>query len=120
MVLCLREVDTGPILACVFLERVQDETDVVRCELGMLTVSPALQAGGLGRILLDGAEDFARIWGAAALVIHVISVRQDLIAWYERRGFRRTGATEAFPYQDERYGLPRHDDLQFLVLEKPL
>ena len=120
VVLCLREAETGPILACVFLERVQDDADIVRCELGMLTVSPALQARGLGRILLTGAEDFARIWGAAALVIHVISARQDLIAWYERRGFGRTGASEVFPYGDDRFGRPKHDDLRFLVLEKAL
>ena len=120
VMLCLREADTGPILACVFLERVQGETDSVRCDLGMLTVSPALQAHGLGRMLLTGAEDFARIWGAAALMITVISVRHGLIAWYERRGFRRTGETEPFPYYDDRFGRPRTDGLQFLVLAKTL
>ena len=120
VVLCLREADTGPILACVFLELVRGDTDAARCDLGMLTVSPALQARGLGRILLTGAEDFARIWGAAALMITVISARQELIAWYERRGFRRTGETEPFPYEDERFGLPKSDDLQFLLLSKTL
>jgi hypothetical protein len=50
----------------------------------------------------------------------VISVRNDLIAWYERRGYRRTGRTSPFPYGDERFGIPLRDDLQFELLVKPL
>ena len=48
----------------------------------------------------------------------VISLRHSLIAWYERRGYRRTGASEPFPYGDERVGVPLRDDLHFVVLEK--
>ena len=119
-VLCLRDQANGPILACVFLEKVPEDDGLWRCYLGMLTVSPALQARGLGRLLLEGAEDYARDWGAVALVMTVISVRHELIAWYERRGFRRTGETKPFPYGDERFGVPRRDDLHFVVLEKRL
>jgi hypothetical protein len=50
----------------------------------------------------------------------VISVRDDLIAWYERRGYRRTGKMTPFPYGDERFGIPQRDDLQFELLVKPL
>jgi hypothetical protein len=50
----------------------------------------------------------------------VIAQRPDLIAWYERRGYRRTGENRPFPYGDERFGRPRRDDLLFVVLEKPL
>jgi hypothetical protein len=50
----------------------------------------------------------------------VIHLRDTLIAWYERRGYRRTGETEPFPYGDERFGIPRRDDLYFVVLEKAL
>ena len=44
--------------------------------------------------------------------------RDELIAWYERRGYRRTGVVKPFPYGDTRFGIPRRDDLRFEVLEK--
>jgi hypothetical protein len=47
-------------------------------------------------------------------------VRDALIAWYERRGYRLTGETQPFPYGDERFGLPQRDDLAFVVMEKGL
>jgi hypothetical protein len=50
----------------------------------------------------------------------VITVRHELIAWYERRGYHRTGKRKPFPYGDERYGLPRRPDLEFEVLRKVL
>jgi hypothetical protein len=43
-----------------------------------------------------------------------------LIAWYERRGYRRTRALEAFPYDDDSVGTPLCDDLVFVILEKVL
>ena len=50
----------------------------------------------------------------------VIDVRHDLMAWYERRGYRRTGEYSPFPYGDERFGLPRRDDLRFELMIKDL
>ena len=50
----------------------------------------------------------------------VVQLRAELIAWYERRGYRPTGETRPFPYGDERFGTPRRDDLQFVVLHKRL
>jgi hypothetical protein len=50
----------------------------------------------------------------------VISVREELIAWYERRGYRRTGRTTPFPYGDERFGIPQRADLEFELLVKAL
>ena len=50
----------------------------------------------------------------------VIDLRDELIAFYERRGYRRTGVHRPFPYGDARFGLPRRDDLRFEVLEKSL
>ena len=47
-------------------------------------------------------------------------VREDLIAWYERRGYVRTGEQRPFPYGDERFGRPRRTDLSFAVLSKEL
>ncbi len=119
-ILCLRDSGQGPILACVFLSRIIADDDRPLCYLGMLTVAPALQAKGIGRALLAEAEAFGRAWGASGVVITVISAREELIAWYERRGYLRTGETKPFPYGDARFGEPRREDLEFAVLEKPL
>lgn len=81
--------------------------------LGMLCVRPALQSGGLGRRLLSAAEDHARAHGIAAMEMTVIESRAALIAWYERRGYVRTGKTRPFP-------VPRDPPITFVVLEKPL
>jgi hypothetical protein len=50
----------------------------------------------------------------------VIQVRDSLSAWYERRGYVRTGETKPFPYGNDRFGLPQRPDLQFEALEKEL
>ena len=86
--------------------------------LGMLTVMPGHQAAGLGSFLLAAAERFACEAGAQRFEMTVISVRGELIAWYERRGYVATGRTAPFPYGDERFGKPRRPDLAFVVLAK--
>jgi hypothetical protein len=50
----------------------------------------------------------------------VITLRPELLAFYERRGFRRTGETVPFPYGDPRFGLPRRPDLEMETLVKEL
>ena len=106
----------GAIVACVHLER--QETHGY---LGMLTTKPTLQAQGTGRLMLEAAEAWAREhWQAQEMHMTVIVQRETLIAWYERRGYVRTGETKPFPYGDERWGLPKRDDLAFYVLKKPL
>ena len=89
--------------------------------LGMFSVKPDLQGGGVGKLLLTEAERIARDeWRLPAMRMTVIDIRDELIAFYERRGYRRTGITKPFPYGDERYGTPKRDDLRFEVLEKSL
>ena len=89
--------------------------------LGMFSVKPDLQGGGVGKRLLAEAERIARDqWKLPAMRMTVIDIRDELIAFYERRGYRRTGITKPFPYGDERYGIPKRDDLRFEVLEKSL
>lgn len=58
--------------------------------------------------------------GAATIEMTVIARRRDLIAWYERRGYRKTGERRAFPLDDPRFGLPKTRDLDFVVLTKAL
>ncbi|MFE0450706.1 GNAT family N-acetyltransferase [Streptomyces sp. NPDC058914] len=106
----------GRLVACCQLEHRGEHA-----YFGMFAVSPTAQGGGLGRTVLAEAERLAReSWGVTEMHMTVISVRDDLIAWYERRGYRRTGRMTPFPYGDERFGIPQRDDLRFELLVKPL
>jgi GNAT superfamily N-acetyltransferase len=87
---------------------------------GMFAVRPGLQSKGVGSLLLAAAEDRARGLGLDRVEMTVLSGRTELLAYYERRGYAATGETRPFPYGDERFGLPRRDDLEFVVLEKRL
>ncbi|MEU4086940.1 GNAT family N-acetyltransferase [Streptomyces aureus] len=106
----------GVLVACCQLEHRGDHA-----YFGMFAVSPVLQGGGLGKLIIAEAERTARAtWGVTEMHMTVISVREDLIAWYERRGYSRTGKMTPFPYGDERFGIPQRDDLSFELLVKPL
>ncbi|WP_409473829.1 GNAT family N-acetyltransferase [Streptomyces sp. HC307] len=106
----------GAVVACCQLEHRGDHA-----YFGMFAVSPRLQGGGLGKVIIAEAERQARAtWGVTQMHMTVISVREDLIAWYERRGYRRTGKMTPFPYGDERFGIPQRADLQFELLVKEL
>ncbi|MCA0394352.1 MAG: GNAT family N-acetyltransferase [Proteobacteria bacterium] len=88
---------------------------------GMFSVRPDLQGSGLGKQLLAEAERVVRQdWALPAMRMTVIDVRDTLIAFYQRRGYRRTGVFKPFPYGDARFGIPLRDDLRFEVLEKAL
>ena len=86
---------------------------------GMFAVRPELQGGGVGKRLLAESERIVRDeWRLPAMRMTVIDLRDALIAFYERRGYRRTGILKPFPYGDERFGIPLREDLRFEVLEK--
>jgi ribosomal protein S18 acetylase RimI-like enzyme len=88
---------------------------------GMFAVRPTLQGDGLGKAVLAEAERVARDeWGAGEMHMTVISVREELVAWYVRRGYTRTGEVSPFPYGDERFGIPTRDGLHFELLIKKL
>ena len=112
----LAEDGTG-IAGCCHVERLPQG----QAYFGMFSVRPRQQGQGLGRAILEKAEQMAREnWGSTAMVMSVIAQRHELIAWYERRGYQRTGGTEPFPYGDERFGIPKRPDLHFVVLAKEL
>jgi len=114
LLLCLRG---GEIIGSVHVERV----DAVTAYMGMLVIRPVLQRQGSGRRLMDEAARFAREeWGATVMQMWVITLRQELIAYYERYGYRRTGEIRPFPATDPRFGLPKVQGLRFEVLEKAL
>jgi GNAT superfamily N-acetyltransferase len=107
----------GELLACCQLEQRPNGVGY----FGMFAVRPGQQGSGLGRVVLAEAERRARDdWQARSMEMTVIAQRRDLIAWYVRRGYAETDQTRPFPHRDPRFGLPRRDDLYFVVLRKPL
>jgi ribosomal protein S18 acetylase RimI-like enzyme len=104
------------LVACCHIEQQGDAG-----YFGMFAVSPLLQTAGLGRTLLAEAERIARDeWRAIVMHMTVIEQRAELIAWYERRGYRLTGEFKPFPYGQERFGIPRREDLRFACMSKSL
>ena len=107
----------GTITGCVQISR--RDGDIAY--LGLLSVSPLRQAGGLGRRLIAAAEATAIArFGARRMEMTVIRQRGELIAYYERRGYALTGETRPFPLDDPRFGLPTTRELAFVVLAKEL
>lgn len=122
MLIAERDVDGGrELLACAHLAIEPTIEGPDAGYFGMFSVQPRLQGSGVGKAVLAEAERIARDeWKLASMRMTVIDVRDELIAFYERRGYRRTGVFKPFPYGDERFGIPRRGDLRFEVLEKPL
>jgi len=82
--------------------------------LGLLCVDPALQAAGLGKRLVEAAEQIAREqFAVRAMEMTVIEQRTELIAYYERRGYAASGERRDFP-------IPMTPPLFMTVLVKPL
>jgi ribosomal protein S18 acetylase RimI-like enzyme len=109
----------GPevLLGCCQIERRPPH----RAYFGSFAVRPDRQNLGMGKTLLAAAERTASaLWQSRVMEMTVIAQRAELIAWYQRRGYELTGQTRPFPYDNERAGLPRRDDLHFVVLEKSL
>jgi len=108
--------NTFELLSCA---HIQDENGVGY--FGMFSVSPTLQGGGIGKRVIAECERVIRDeFGLSKITMSVIDIRHSLIAFYERRGYRKTESYKNFPYGDERFGIPKRNDLQFVVLEKDL
>jgi GNAT superfamily N-acetyltransferase len=98
----------------VHLQREGDEA-----HLGLFVVQPTLQGRGIGKVFLEAAERFVHLsWGSGRMTMQVISVRDELIAYYERRGYGRTGQRKPFP--DAALSTPLVPGLEFEVLAKDL
>ena len=109
--------DDGALIGSVDIEKRGESV----AYLGLLSVDPDRQAGGLGRALIAAGEELARsVFGATLMEMTVIAQRPELIAYYERRGYALTGETRPFPLDDPRFGLPTTRDLYFVVLDKAL
>jgi len=101
----------GSITGSVFLEK--QERGLY---LGMLSVSPLQQAGGVGKQLMKVVEQYAKENNCPCIFMNVISVRHELIAWYERLGYQKTGETKPLP-TDTKFGVPTQP-LEFIIMEK--
>ena len=106
--LLLAETD-GRLVDCVYVELRGD-----RGYFGMLSVDPSRQGEGLGRRLVDAAEDRCRSRGCRLMEIHVVDVREELPPFYRRLGYVEVGE-EPFP-DTERAKIPA----RFVVMTKPL
>jgi ribosomal protein S18 acetylase RimI-like enzyme len=103
--------ENGSITGCVYLHK--QERGLY---LGMLTVSPLLQGGGIGKQLLAAADNYARENSCSSIFMNVISLRHELIAWYERNGYRQTNERKPFP-SDQQFGIPTQP-LEFMIMVK--
>jgi ribosomal protein S18 acetylase RimI-like enzyme len=103
----------GTLLGCVYLQM-----QGVQLYLGMLSVSPDIQARGIGKQLMNYSEQYALCKGCSRIVMTVITLRHELIAWYERRGYVKTPEVKPFP-DDPNLGIPKQK-LEFVVMEKIL
>ncbi len=106
--------DSHQLLASMHLARKADYA-----YLGMFAVNPTLQGSGIGKAMLERAEYcvFSE-WQCEWLEMSVISQRSDLINWYQKQGYVLSGKKRPFPYGDERYGIPKRNDLVLEVLKK--
>ena len=108
----LKFTENDQIIGCVLL--IEKEQQLY---LGMLTVSPELQNSGVGKKLLQQAEIHGQGLLLPKIVMTVISVRPELIAWYKRNGYVDTGAREPFPVSDV-YIPITEKPLEFIFMEK--
>jgi len=101
--------DNGALIACVYVElRGQ------RAYFGLLGVDPSRQGQGLGRKMVEEAEDYARAAGCEFMDLRIVNLRAELPPFYRRLGYVETG-TEPFA-ADAAPSRPCH----FITMSKPL
>jgi GNAT superfamily N-acetyltransferase len=111
--LCFQD---GALIGSVQLQKVSEGVGY----LGMFVIRPGLQGQGLGRRFMNEAEATARrLWGVTRMTMTVIGLRGELIAYYERCGYARTGERLPFPFDD---GLSKAlvDGIDLVVMDKVL
>jgi N-acetylglutamate synthase-like GNAT family acetyltransferase len=101
--------DAAGLLGCVYVELRGD-----RAYFGLLAVDPSRQHRGLGRRLIEHAENHARTAGCRAMDLRIVSLRAELPPFYRRLGYVETG-TAPFP-EEIKSKLPCH----FILMSKPL
>jgi GNAT superfamily N-acetyltransferase len=105
------EAPNGKVIACVYTE-----FHAERGYLGMLSVDPARQGTGLGRAMVEAAEDHCRRRGCRWMDLRVLSPRAELLPFYERLGYRQVRTEEFRPPRPLRGGIECHG----IILSKAL
>jgi len=105
--------NNGEIAGCVYVKKEDDAL-----YFGMLTVDPDRQNNGTGKLLLKHVAWYATEQHCSRIYMTVISVRSELISWYERLGFKRTGEIRPFP-TDTKFGIQKQP-LELITMEKQL
>jgi ribosomal protein S18 acetylase RimI-like enzyme len=105
--------DEQLITGCVNLQQHGD-----KIYLGMFSVSPQEQGRGIGKHMLKAAEEYALHLHCKAIYMSVISVRHELINWYQRHGYFDTG--ERKPFIEDGLTGKHLQPLEFMILEKSL
>ena len=95
--------------ACVYVELRGD-----RSYLGLLSVDPDCQKGGLGSLLMLEAEKHCRERGSRFMDIYIVNLREELPAFYQRRGYVENGIT---PFPDD---VPTKIPCHFINMSKAL
>lgn len=117
VLLCERSNEQGAqqIVGCVQCDKKGQDAHV-----GMLAVDPDQQSAGIGRVLMQAADDWARTkYGATRMVAEVITGRPELMSWYQRQGYSATGETAPF-FGPEHGVTPLVEGLHFKIIAKPL
>jgi len=85
---------------------------------GMIAVKPSLQNKGYGKQVIAAAEALTRReWRVVGFTMTVISIRHELIAFYEKLGYQRTGEFKDFPVKPELWQ-PKVEGLNLQYLAK--
>ena len=101
--------DNGAIVGCVYLQKQESQI-----YLGLLCVSPDIQAAGIGKQLLIAAEEYAQKKNCNKIVLTVISIRHELVEWYKRNGYHQLGIK---PFPQDKINIP-NQELELFILEK--
>jgi ribosomal protein S18 acetylase RimI-like enzyme len=107
----------GRLAGCCLIQRrgsteCSDKAGADGAYFGMFAIDTSVRSEGLGKTILAEAERRARdLWKAKAMVMTVINVRTELIAWYQRRGYLLTGARVPFPFSETSGETTRDFDL---------
>jgi ribosomal protein S18 acetylase RimI-like enzyme len=101
------------VVACVHVEK-----DGNNCHIGLFAVNPILQGSGCGKQMLDHAERYANEnFSSEKFIMFVVSSRNELISFYLRRGYQKTGEIMDYPISAG-VGTPKYADLKIEILEK--
>ena len=98
---------------------VSPEQDGDSMHLNMLAIHPELQSYGIGKYMMNAVEKRTKDSNISKVVLTVISCRNELVSYYERRGYKMNGNKHRFPaYDNPRFGIPKRDDLELHEMEK--